>query len=71
MEPDMNRLLRMARSPEGQQLLRLLQTSSPEALRTAAAEASKGDMEKAGRSLSPLLEDPQVKTLLEKLGGSL
>ena len=71
MEPDMNRLLRMARSPEGQQLLRLLQTSSPEALRTAAAEASKGDMEKAGRSLSPLLEDPQVKALLDKLGGSL
>ena len=71
MEPDMNRLLRLARSPEGQQLLRLLQTSSPEVLHTAAAEASKGDMEKAGRSLSPLLEDPQVKTLLEKLGGSL
>ena len=71
MEPDISRLLQLARSPEGQQLMRLLQSSSPEALRTEAAQASRGDMTKAGKTLSPLLEDPQVKSLLQKLGGNL
>lgn len=71
MEPDFNRLLRLARSPEGQQLIQLLQKNGPDALRSAAAQATAGDMNKAGQTLSPLLEDPQVKALLEKLGGNL
>ena len=71
MEPDFNRLLRLARSPEGQQLIQLLQKNSPDSLRSAAAHASAGDMSKASQTLSPLLEDPQVKALLEKLGGNL
>lgn len=71
MEPDITQLLRLARSPEGQQLIRLLQKNSPDALNAAAAQAAAGQMNKAGQTLSPLLEDPQVKALLEKLGGSL
>ena len=71
MEPDINRLLRLAQSPEGQQLIRLLQKNNPAALRNAAAQATAGDMNSAGKTLSPLLEDPQVKALLEKLGGGL
>ena len=71
MEPDIERLLRLAQSPEGQQLIRLLQKNNPTALRNAAAQATAGDMNSAGKTLSPLLEDPQVKALLEKLGGGL
>ena len=67
----MTRLLRLARSPEGQQLIQLLQKNSPDALTAAAAQAAAGQMNQAGKTLSPLLEDPQVKALLEKLGGSL
>ena len=69
MEPDIQRLMQLARSPEGQQLMQLLQKSSPEALRIAATQASKGDMTKAGQTISPLLEDPQIMALLKKLGG--
>lgn len=71
MEPDMNRLLRLARSPEGQQLIRLLQENNPETLRNAAAQATAGDMQKAGQTLLPMLDDPRVKALLDKLGGGL
>ena len=71
MEPDIQRLLRLAQSPEGQQLIRLLQKNNPAALRNAAAQTTAGDMNSAGKTLSPLLEDPQVKALLEKLGGGL
>lgn len=71
MQSDLSGLLRLAQSPEGQQLIRLLQKNNPETLRNAAAQASAGDMAKAGQTLSPLLEDPQVKELLKKLGGGL
>ena len=71
MQSDLNRLLRIAQSPEGQQLIRLLQKNDPAALRDAAAQAAAGDMGKAGQTLSHLLDDPQVKSLLEKLGGGL
>ena len=69
MEPDIQRLIRMAQSPEGQQLIRLLQKNDPAALRSAAEQATSGDMNSAGKTLSPLLDDPQVRVLLEKLGG--
>lgn len=71
MQSDMAQLLRAAQSPEGQQLIRLLQESNPEALRSAVAQAASGNMTMAGRTLSPLLEDPQIKALLEKLGGRI
>ena len=70
MEPDIQRLIRMAQSPEGQQLIQLLQKNDPAALRSAAEQATSGDMNSAGKTLSPLLDDPQVKALLERLGGS-
>lgn len=71
MELDLQQLLRLARSPEGQQLIRLLQKNAPDALQDAAARAASGQMDSAARTLSPLLEDPQVKVLLEKMGGGL
>ena len=71
MEPDIQRLLRLAQSPEGQQLIRLLQKNDPAALQNAAALFRAGDRNSAGKTLSPLLEDPQIKSLLEKLGGGL
>lgn len=71
MEPDINRLLRLAQSPEGKQLIRLLQKNNPAVLQSAAAQATAGDMSSAGKTLSPLLDDPQIKALLEKLGGAL
>lgn len=68
MQPDMAQLLRLARSPEGQQLIQLLQKKGPEVLSTAAAQAQRGDPAQAGRTLAPLLQDPEVRKLLHSLG---
>lgn len=71
MQPDMAQLLRLVRSPEGQQLLALLQKKDPQTLRTAAAQAGSGDTARAGHTLASVLQDPEVRHLLEKMGGSL
>lgn len=71
MQPDMARLLRLAQSPEGQQLIQLLQKKNPAALSAAAAQAGSGDTAQAGRTLAPLLQDPEIRRLLEVLGGNL
>lgn len=71
MQPDMARLLRLARSPEGQQLIQLLQKKGPEILTAAAAQAGAGDTAQAGHTLSPLLQDPDIRKLLDTLGETL
>lgn len=65
--PDMAQLLKLARSPAGQQLLAMLQQSGGEALQTAIARASAGDYAQAQATLSSLLEDPKAQTLLKQL----
>ena len=71
MQPDMEQLLRLARSPEGQQLMQLLQKKGPQVLSAAAAQAGAGDTAQAGLTLSPLLRDPEVKKILDALGENL
>ena len=71
MQPDMAQLIRLAQSPEGQQLIKLLQKTGPEALRSAAAQASAGNTDQAGKTLAPILQDPEVRKLLDALGGKL
>lgn len=69
-QPDFAQLARLAQSPAGQQLLALLQKNSDEALQTAAAQVSAGDLSQAGKTLAPLLDDPEIKKLLQQLGGN-
>lgn len=64
---DYAQLLRLAQSPEGQQLLKLLQQSGGDSLKTAAAAASAGDFQQAKNLLSSLLSTPEAEKLIKQL----
>ena len=55
----------LAGSPLGQQLFGLLQTKNPEAI----SQAVSGNYETLRQSLGTLLADPEIRALLEQLGG--
>lgn len=65
--PDMSELLRLARSPAGQQLLALVQSTGGSALESAIAQAASGNYHEAKNVLTPLLSSPQAKALLKQL----
>ena len=62
--------LRMANSPTGRQLLELLQRKNSGQIDTAMQHMAAGNYEQAKESMSALLSSPEVKKLLEQLGGS-
>lgn len=65
---DLNQLLKLARSPAGQQLFQLLQQQGgTQLLQNAAQMASAGDYENAKAAISGLLETPEAKKLLRQL----
>ena len=65
--PDMSQLLKLARSPAGQQLLSLLQKSGGNELHSAVAQASAGNYDQARQALSALLSTPEARALLKQL----
>ena len=69
-QPDISQLMALLQTKEGQQLLTYLKTNGGSAARSAAAMAASGDMNGAKDAIHPLLKDPQLKALLEKLGGT-
>lgn len=68
---DMERLRRLAASPGARDLAKALERRGGESLRTALDQAAGGDYTQAKQALSQLLQDPQIRALLEQLGGSL
>ena len=65
----MQDVMRMASSPAGQQLLKLLQQQSSSDLKTAMDSAAAGDYQKAKESLSAMLSSSEAQQLLKQLGG--
>jgi len=65
----MQDVMRLAASPAGQQLMKLLQQQSPSDLQSAMNSAAAGDYQKAKDSLSSLLSSPEAQQLLRQLGG--
>ena len=63
-------MLRMASSPAGQQLIAMLRSQGNEQFRQAMSQAAAGDYEGVKNTLSGLLSQPQVRKLLESLGGN-
>ena len=59
----------LARSSAGQALFTKLQQTNDAQLRRAMALAASGDMNGAGAVLAPLLADPNIRSMVEKLGG--
>lgn len=60
--------MRLAGTPAGQELLALLRQGDTTLLQQAAELASAGNYTQAQRALASLLQDPQVQSLLNKLG---
>ena len=65
----MSDLAALARSPAGQALFSQLQQTNEARLRRAMSLAASGDMNGAGAILAPLLADPNIKSMVDHLGG--
>ena len=65
----MEEVMRIAKSPAGQQLMALLQQKDSTALAKASAQAKSGNYSQAGQTLSALLSSPEAQKLMKELGG--
>ena len=62
-------LAALAKSPAGQALFATLQQTNEAQLRRAMSLAASGDINGAGAILAPLLADPNIRSMAERLGG--
>ena len=62
----MEDIMKLAASPAGQRLLQLLQQHDSREMQQAVQKAAKGDFTSAKQAISTLMEDPQVKEILEQ-----
>lgn len=60
---------RLAKTPEGQELMRRLQEQDNAAFQKAMADASVGNFKEAGKALSSMLSSPEIQQLIRQLGG--
>ena len=60
---------RLAKSPEGQKLMAMLQQRDSGQLQKAMAQASAGNYKEAGAILQSLLSSPEAQQLMQQLGG--
>ena len=65
----MQEALRLAKSPAGQQLLTTLQQTNGDTLQQAMTQAGAGDYENLRKTLASLMENEEVKALINRLGG--
>lgn len=60
---------RLAKTPEGQKLLQLLQNQDAGQLQKAMEQAAAGNYKQAGAALQSLLSSPEAQQLIQQLGG--
>ena len=65
----MEDVMRIAKSPAGQQLMALLQQTDSAAVVEATAQAKAGNYSQAGQTLNALLSSPEAQKLRKDLGG--
>ena len=61
-------LYRMFNSPAGQQLIAALQKNGGDDLEKAVSNAKLGNYDNAKKTIDSLINDPDIKKLLEQLG---
>lgn len=66
----MQEAMRIAKSPEGQKLIRLLKQSSPDKLQQVLSSAASGDLAGARVTLNTLLSNPEAQAILNRMGGN-
>ncbi len=59
--------IRLAGTPAGKQLLNLLKSNTDADMKTARKAVESGDYEQAKKSLSSLLQSPDVQKLLKEM----
>ena len=59
---------RLAKTPEGQKLMQLLQQKDSGQLQQALEKVSAGHYKEAGSTLQALLSPPEAKALIQQLG---
>ncbi len=65
----MEEVMRLAKSPAGQQLLAMLKQGDSAKLEQAVTQAKTGNYSQASQTLSNLLSSPEAQKLLKDLGG--
>lgn len=65
----MEEVMRLAKSPAGQQLLAMLKQGDSAKLEQAVTQAKTGDYSQASRTLSAMLSSPEAQKLLKELEG--
>lgn len=65
----MDEIMRMAKSPAGQQLIALLKQGDTGKLEQAVSQAKTGDYSQASKTLSAMLSSPEAQKLMKELGG--
>ena len=65
----MEEVLKLAKSPAGQQLMAMLRHQDSAKLEQAAAQAKAGDYSQASQTLSAMLSSPEAQKLMKQLGG--
>lgn len=66
--PNMQELMKIARTPGGQQVLTALRQRGGEDLTQAMQKASAGDYSDIQKTLSSLMDTPEMKALLQQFG---
>lgn len=61
--------MRLAQSDAGKQLFSVLQQKDSAKLQKAMGQAAAGDFEQVKETMYDLLQDPQIRALLNQLGG--
>lgn len=70
-EQDIQKAMRLAQSPAGQQLLNLLQKNNADMVNKAKLCTEKGDYSQLQQLMTALLHDPDAQKLLNQLGSQL
>ena len=65
----MEDVMRLAKSPAGQQLMQMLQKGDSAAVEQAISAAKTGNYAQASQSLSAMLSSPEAQKLIKELGG--
>ena len=65
----MQEALRLAKSDAGKQLFAALKAQNGQAMDRAMAQATAGDYSQVKETLSSLLTSPEIKAMLEQIGG--
>ena len=62
--------MEIARTAEGQQLMKLLQSTGGAELQAAMDRAAAGDYTAAKQALTGILSNPEARRLLQQMGGN-